>query len=161
MQSSWKIWMRSIEIYGKWSFHTHFRNAVTLVWGSLRLAPINIMTCFLIQFGVRPWLLPPDNWWRLPPLNGYCHRIGGNKATNWLLTPVGGTRSHELTIDTEDGRWLNHVMPHLGLSRKIWTLHNGPPRPCISKYLDPPELIFQHYTEISGPSLKLLVPPWN
>ena len=30
----------------------------------------------------RPWLLPPDNRWRLPPLNGYCHRIGGNKATN-------------------------------------------------------------------------------
>ena len=56
----------------------------------------------------RPWLLPPDNRWRLPPLNGYCHRIGGNKATNWLLTPVGGTTSHELT-DTEDGRWLDHV----------------------------------------------------
>ena len=48
------------------------------------------------KFFRRPWLLLPDNRWQLPPLNGYCHRIGGNKATNWLLTPVGGTTSHEL-----------------------------------------------------------------
>ena len=34
------------------------------------------------------WLLPPDNWWRLQPLNGYWHQIDGNKATNWLLTPT-------------------------------------------------------------------------
>ena len=32
-----------------------------------------------------------------------------------------------------------------------------PPRPYISKYLDPPELIF-NYTEINGPPLKLLDP---
>ena len=35
-----------------------------------------------VRFHVRPWLLPPDNRWQLPPQNGYCHRIGGNKATN-------------------------------------------------------------------------------
>ena len=41
--------MRSFKIYGKWSvqasnqvnIHTHVRNEVTPVWGSLRLAPIN------------------------------------------------------------------------------------------------------------------------
>ena len=57
----------------------------------------------LFERGVyfRPWLLPPDNRWRLPPLNGYCHWIGGNKATNRLLPLVSGTISHELTIDTE------------------------------------------------------------
>ena len=27
-------------------------------------------------YRIRLWLLPPDNRWRLPPLNGYCHRIG-------------------------------------------------------------------------------------
>ena len=33
--------MRSFEIYGKQaSMHTHVRNAVMLVWGSLRLTPI-------------------------------------------------------------------------------------------------------------------------
>ena len=41
------IWMHSFKIYGKWSVqtnkhrYTQARNAVTLVWGSLRLAPIN------------------------------------------------------------------------------------------------------------------------
>ena len=38
--------MRSFEIYGKWSVQasidTHVLNAVTLVWGSLRLAPIKM-----------------------------------------------------------------------------------------------------------------------
>ena len=49
-QISWniRIWMRSFAIYGKWSVqtsidtHTCSNYAVTLVWGSLRLAPINI-----------------------------------------------------------------------------------------------------------------------
>ena len=51
-QSSRNISMRSFEIYSKWSvqankqaskqanIHTHVPNAVTLVWGSLRLASI-------------------------------------------------------------------------------------------------------------------------
>ena len=52
----------------------------------------------------RLWLLPPDNRLRLRPLKGYWHRIGGNKATKWLLTPIGGTISHEVAIDTEGGR---------------------------------------------------------
>ena len=42
--------MRSFKIYSKWSvqtnkqtsIHTRVRNAVTLVWGSLRLAPITV-----------------------------------------------------------------------------------------------------------------------
>ena len=38
--------MRLFKIFGKWSvqanIHTHVRNEVTLVWGSLRLAPINM-----------------------------------------------------------------------------------------------------------------------
>ena len=34
-----------------------------------------------------------------------------------------------------------------------------PPGPNISKYLDPPELIFQKYIEIYGPPLKEMVPP--
>ena len=54
----------AIEIFGIWpqaskqastsiaDTHTHVRNAVTLVWGSLRLAPINIK----LQTGV------PDIW---------------------------------------------------------------------------------------------------
>ena len=45
--------MRSFKIYGKWSvqaskqanIHTHVCNAVTLVWGSLRLAPITYCGC--------------------------------------------------------------------------------------------------------------------
>ena len=49
-QSSWNIWICSFKIYGKWSvqaskqtnIHTHVRNEVTLVWGSLRLAPITM-----------------------------------------------------------------------------------------------------------------------
>ena len=47
VQSSWNIWMRWFEIYDKWSVqtsidrYTRVRNAVMLVWGSLRLAPIN------------------------------------------------------------------------------------------------------------------------
>ena len=43
-QSSWNIWLRSFKVYSKWlvqaSKHTHVRNEVTLVRGSLRLAPI-------------------------------------------------------------------------------------------------------------------------
>ena len=42
-----KVQMRSFKIFGIWPqtdrqtyIHTHVRNAVTLVWGSLRLAPI-------------------------------------------------------------------------------------------------------------------------
>ena len=42
------------------------------------------------------------------------------------------------------------------LSQQNLDPHAGP---YISKYLDPPELIFQNYTEINGPPLKLLVPP--
>ena len=42
-----KILTRSFKIFGKWSvqanIHTHARNKVTLVWGSLRLVPIS--TC--------------------------------------------------------------------------------------------------------------------
>jgi len=37
--------MHSFEIYGIWpqaSIHTHVRNAVTLVWASLRLTPITV-----------------------------------------------------------------------------------------------------------------------
>lgn len=34
-----------------------------------------------------------------------------------------------------------------------------PPSPNISKYLDPPELIFQISAEIFGPPMKLLFPP--
>ena len=44
-----KIYTRSFKIYGIWpqaskqaSIHTHVRNAVTLVWGSLRLAPTSV-----------------------------------------------------------------------------------------------------------------------
>ena len=47
--SSWNISMRWFKIYGEWSvqkaqtdIYTHMRNAVTLVWGLLRLAPIMI-----------------------------------------------------------------------------------------------------------------------
>ena len=43
------------EIYGKWSVqeciddrYTHMLNAVTLVWGSLRLAPMNVLVTTLI-----------------------------------------------------------------------------------------------------------------
>ena len=39
-----KIQMHSFKIYGIWlqaNIHTHVHNAVTLVWGSLSLAPIN------------------------------------------------------------------------------------------------------------------------
>ena len=43
------IFERAFKIYGIWPqaskqarIHTHFRNAVPLVWGSLRLAPIRI-----------------------------------------------------------------------------------------------------------------------
>ena len=69
----------------------------------------------------RPWLLSPDNRWRLPPLNGYCHRIGGNKATNRLLTPVGGAVSHELTMDTEGGQ-------------VIWSRESPPSPPAAMNY---------------------------
>ena len=40
-----KIYTRSFKIYGIWpqaSIHTRVRNAVMLVWGSLRLAPITV-----------------------------------------------------------------------------------------------------------------------
>ena len=43
-------------------------------------------------------LLPPDNRWRLRPLNGYWHRIGGNKATNWLLTCTDCIHEHLCVI---------------------------------------------------------------
>ena len=36
--------------------------------------------------------------------------------------------------------------------------HNGPPWSIYFEIFGPPELIFQNYTEISGPPLKLLVP---
>ena len=43
------------EIYGKWSVqeciddrYTHMLNAVTLVWGLLRLAPMNVLVTTLI-----------------------------------------------------------------------------------------------------------------
>ena len=43
----WEIFKRAFKIYGIWPqaskqarMITHFRNAVLLVWGSLRLAPI-------------------------------------------------------------------------------------------------------------------------
>ena len=46
IQSSWNISMRSFKIYGKWSFqtsiHTRVCNAVTLVWGLLRLTPTTV-----------------------------------------------------------------------------------------------------------------------
>ena len=74
-----------------------------LVRGSLELKR-RIPPLLNLLSGQRPWLLPPDNRWRLRSLNGYWHRIGGNKATNWLLTPIGGTISHEVAIDTEGGR---------------------------------------------------------
>ena len=37
----------------------------------------------------------------IKPQTDYWHWIGGNKATNWLLTPIGGTISHKLTTDTD------------------------------------------------------------
>ena len=48
--------MRSFKIFGKWSvqahkqanIHTHVRNEVTLVWGSLRLTPINRLASLCI-----------------------------------------------------------------------------------------------------------------
>ena len=50
--------MRSFEIYGKWSVQTNKRtsidtcvcNAVTLVWGSLRLAPTRRSVCPLMIY---------------------------------------------------------------------------------------------------------------
>ena len=60
-RSSWNIRMRS---FGEWSvqahktnIHTHVPNAVTLVWGSLRLAPINNRASFLTAKSVLsiPW----------------------------------------------------------------------------------------------------------
>ena len=46
-----KVQMRSFKIFGIWVqtdrqtyIHTHVRNAVTLVWGSLRLAPISAVS---------------------------------------------------------------------------------------------------------------------
>ena len=48
---SWNIWMRSFKIYGMWLvltyIHTRKHNAVTLVWGLLRLAPISMYSLIL------------------------------------------------------------------------------------------------------------------
>ena len=49
--------MRSFKVYGKWSvqankqanIHTHVCNEVTLVWGSLRLAPTSFFTCNVVE----------------------------------------------------------------------------------------------------------------
>ena len=45
----WEIFKRAFKIYGIWpqasTLRTHFRNAVPLVWGSLRLAPIINSVC--------------------------------------------------------------------------------------------------------------------
>ena len=81
------------------------------------------LCCFIhswfLYFSKWPWLLPPDNRWRLPPLNGYCHRIGGNKATNWLLTPVGGITSHELVSSPDTKFFARALRP----CRKIGSGH--------------------------------------
>ena len=72
----------------------------------------------------------PDNQWRLWPLNGYWHRIGGNITTNWLLTPISSTLSHEVAIDTKGG-WVTwscecYTLGH-GHMRRLWTrLHQLP-----------------------------------
>ena len=48
----WEIFKRAFKIYGIWPqankhvcIHTHLLNAVSLVWGSLRLAPIMLHVC--------------------------------------------------------------------------------------------------------------------
>ena len=48
-----------------------------------------------------------------------------------------------------------HVMINLDPPKMV------PPGPNISKYMDPPELIFQKYAEIFGPPLKYKDPPLN
>ena len=54
VRSSWNIQIRSFKIYGIWlrtDIHTNSANAVTLVWGSLRLAPImSLLAFFGLQF---------------------------------------------------------------------------------------------------------------
>ena len=83
--------MHSFKIYGIWpqaskketSIHTHFRNAVTLVWGSLRLAPIKakrlletsyfLLQCILSVFMFSHSLLVVSAFNRKPhTLNGTC-----------------------------------------------------------------------------------------
>ena len=46
----------------------------------------------------------------------------------------------------------------MALSRKIWTPKMVPPGTNISKYMDPPELIFQEDIEIFGLPVKYLDP---
>ena len=59
-RSSYNIWMRSFKIYGIWGrkqakqayIHTHLHNAVLLVWGSLRLAPVNPPTTHMCLYTI-------------------------------------------------------------------------------------------------------------
>ena len=57
-----KIFKRAFKIYGIWPqaqsvglIHTHLRNAVPLVWGSLRLAPIIGETIFSLLALMKAW----------------------------------------------------------------------------------------------------------
>ena len=62
------------------SIHTtHVHNAVTLVWGSLRLAPIITNLAFLPLFGNRP------------KKSNFVHRLISRwEAYNWMGTRLGG-----------------------------------------------------------------------
>ena len=65
-QSSWNIWLLSFKVYSKWSVqaskqvskqtYTHVHNEVTLVWGLLRLAPINSPTKCHMSIHQTTWL---------------------------------------------------------------------------------------------------------
>ena len=67
-QSSWNIWMCSFKIYRRWSVqaskhrYTCVSNAVTLVWGSLKLAPINSVTYKHFTVVVMMWTFI-SLWW--------------------------------------------------------------------------------------------------
>ena len=72
-RSSWNIWMRSFKIYGIWPqgcIHTHLRNAVPLVWGSLRLAPT------ICKHGPVQLMRPGIGWNVSCALGGFVQHLG-------------------------------------------------------------------------------------
>ena len=85
-------WMRSFKIYGIWlqairkqaskqaSIHTPVRNAVTLVWGLLSLAPINFLASGHLYLFATPSITPITH--KLPSLHGTTSPV---KCTSKIL----------------------------------------------------------------------------
>ena len=97
-RSSWNIWTCSFEIYGKWSVqtsidrythvtHTHVLNGIILVWSSLRLAPITIISVRSYMYGYHSISLNRCHPQQSPPSNS-SRTIDGSKLNKHSIWRV-------------------------------------------------------------------------